>query len=1345
MTDHARAAIRKRVKRALAAAVTLSASLLTVFPSTVATAVAEPANGAGEIQATLLKQFEESGGEPQGFWIKFAGTADTTAAREITDWAERGRSVYRLLSENAQEAQAETIRVLEATGVEHQPYWITNAIWVESGTLDLATAMAARDGVEQILAPVTYEAPEPVKTELTDSKLGTNAEGAVEWGIANIKADQVWERYGVRGDGIVVANIDSGVEFDHPALVNSYRGHNGDGTIDNDYNWFDVTGNSPNPSDGNGHGTHTMGTMLGDDGAANRIGVAPGATWIAANGCATCANDHLIASAQWMLAPTRTDGTGADPAKRPHIVNNSWGSTTPSNDPFMEDVLQAWADAGIMGVWSNGNNGSRCGTSSSPGSRTLNYSVGAYDSANTVAGFSSRGSGQDGEIKPNISAPGVGVRSSYVDNRYASANGTSMAAPHAAGAVALLWAADRSLVGDIAATRRLLDDTAIDTADDQCGGTADDNNVYGEGRLDALALVEATGQADYGTLTGTVTNSATGAPVQGAAIRLVAGDVLRSARTGDDGVYSASIPAGTYEATVTAFGHEAGVTTVTVTAGTTTTANIVLTALPGYTISGRVVNDRTGFGVPGLTVTIAGSPYSATTDATGHYAVQGVHGPRSYLLSIDPGICGDRAISRTVTVEGDLTMPTLTLASRPIDGATSREFNNYNVRGLFTYPYACFTEPSTWTDADQPVELVDDRDRHADVALPFEFRYMGWPIDKVRAFENGSVYFHAPTDRDRPVDPAMGLSLAADMTFLARADTSGVFTRASGQAPNRTFTIEWRDVCVLSGFGCSGSLSAQMTLHENGDVVLAAKNIDPNDLVERGMRGITEVGSRLGSPTSWACCVQDNLNYHTRAWRSDDTQVRIDLADAGLVVGTVTDTSTGRPIPGASVDVTDKFGRLVWRYKTDANGRYEAEIFTGQQYRITAIKPGGYPRAASTVAQISTVRETTVADLRLESASPRITPDSVDLSDGSETVRITNGGREPYQWEAALRVSDPAAPTPGSRTGRTQLPPKTGVLTVAIEEHEGSWWVSETNLNGPGNPYYVREYTADGQPTGNAINLDHVDDRLGLAHRTFWAHDLAYVDATGQLCMVAGQGAVMPGVETQNDIVCVRVATGEISVIETGLPNNQIPNGLGYDESDDVFFLQHQPDYDANEAQGATISTVAGPRHANPGQIVSSCVKYGTSNYGLAYHEGSESIWVLSGIQNMRMWASKVDPATCIETDWVPLDSVRGGRAPSGDIRPDGTLFVLSGWTPDVYQFATGDRLTTDLPWLHLSQTSGTQDKGKATEVEITVDQAAIPDGVDRVDLVLRGNSGQRSPIEIPLHLTGQSAATPPR
>jgi VCBS repeat-containing protein len=231
--------------------------------------------------------------------------------------------------------------------------------------------------------------------------------------------------------------------------------------------------------------------MVGDDGAGNQVGVAPGAQFIAAKGCATadCSDAALLASAQWMLAPTDLSGANPRPDLRPDIVNNSWGGT--GGDPWYEASVNAWVAAGIMPIFANGNSGPACGTAFSPGDYTAAYSVANYDINNVIAANSSRGPSGSGDTKPNIAAPGINVRSSVNGGGYANFTGPSMAAPHVAGTVALLWSASPALRGNLAATRALLDAGAVDSPDDQCGGTDDDNNVFGEGRLDAFATVSA--------------------------------------------------------------------------------------------------------------------------------------------------------------------------------------------------------------------------------------------------------------------------------------------------------------------------------------------------------------------------------------------------------------------------------------------------------------------------------------------------------------------------------------------------------------------------------------------------------------------------------------------------------------------------------------------------------------------------------------------------------------------------------------------------------------------------------------------------------------------------------------
>ena len=650
-----------RIRAAVIACIALTATLLSAPARATPPAAAAPAATprADKIQPALREQLTRKSVAPVAFWVRFGQQPDLSKAAAIDDWKARGTAVAEALQHAAQSAQHDVRAQLDATGTKYQSFWATNAIRVTSGNLGLAEKLAASTEVEGLYATMSYQLPK------LDKKTAQAKEAAaVEWGIANINADDVWDQYGDRGAGITVASIDSGVQYDHPALVNQYRGRKPDGTFDHNYNWFDAQGIcGPAPCDEDGHGTHTMGTMLGADG----IGVAPDAKWITANGC--CPSDEpLIAAGQWMLQPTDLNGQNPDASKRPNIINNSWGTIAPSNDPFMEDITKAWAASGIFAVWSNGNAGFTCDTTSSPASAAGNYSVGAYDESNTVADFSARGTGRDGETKPNLAAPGVNIRSSVPGNGYAIAKGTSMAAPHVSGAVALLWSAAPGLVGDVAATRALLDGSSVDTPDGQCGGTDDDNNVFGEGRLDALALVDHAPVGRLGTADIRVTDSRTHKPVPAAALK-VSGPVNRDRAAGKDGRYALALPPGTYTISASGFGYYDQTVRVTVTSDKSTTADVRMKAIPRVTVSGTV-KDGSGQGWPlyakitvdnvpgGVFYTKpedgrysfevpAGATYKSTVEAvypgyqtlTEKFTLQGRDVRRDVSLTVDPKAC----------------------------------------------------------------------------------------------------------------------------------------------------------------------------------------------------------------------------------------------------------------------------------------------------------------------------------------------------------------------------------------------------------------------------------------------------------------------------------------------------------------------------------------------------------------------------------------------------------------------------------------------------------------------------------------------------------------------------------
>lgn len=172
------------------------------------------------------------------------------------------------------------------------------------------------------------------------------------------------------------------------------------------------------------------------------------------------------------------------------MVNNSWGRSI--TDDLYEAMVKAWAAAGIVPVFANGNDGPGCGTVGRPAMYPDAFGVGAHNSSNNIANFSSRGPAPApfSVIKPNITAPGQSVRSSTRNGGYGSSSGTSMAAPHVAGAVALVWSADPSMVGRVAETMDLLERTATPVSNLTCGGTPEHNNVWGHGRLNVYAAVQ---------------------------------------------------------------------------------------------------------------------------------------------------------------------------------------------------------------------------------------------------------------------------------------------------------------------------------------------------------------------------------------------------------------------------------------------------------------------------------------------------------------------------------------------------------------------------------------------------------------------------------------------------------------------------------------------------------------------------------------------------------------------------------------------------------------------------------------------------------------------------------------
>ncbi len=377
-----------------------------------------------------------------------------------------GPAFCKNLQDSQQESQEKVVNAApKATGL-----WLANAVAV-SGTRDEIQDLAEHEDIEQVDINPTFRIPEILQTPLenTPEVIDGNA-----WGIARIRASEVWGGYG-RGQGILVGHLDTGVDDSHPALSGKVQF----------FEEFDA-GGSPVGSpihDSGIHGTHTAGTIVGRNLRGINIGVAPKAKLASAlvlpGGGGTFA--QIIGGMQWAIG------------QNVHVINMSLGAigyNTLWNIPILNATL-----SGVLVVASIGNSGH--GTSGGPGNDLFALGVGATQYRDVVAGFSSGETlinvthtllspiyGPFTYMKPDISAPGAAVLSSIPKNDIAALNGTSMAAPHAAGSAALILSASPGLLGNPLGLRSIL----LGTIEDY--GEAGRDQRFGFGRLDALAAAQ---------------------------------------------------------------------------------------------------------------------------------------------------------------------------------------------------------------------------------------------------------------------------------------------------------------------------------------------------------------------------------------------------------------------------------------------------------------------------------------------------------------------------------------------------------------------------------------------------------------------------------------------------------------------------------------------------------------------------------------------------------------------------------------------------------------------------------------------------------------------------------------
>jgi serine protease AprX len=379
----------------------------------------------------------------------------------------RRSRIVRALRDRAESTQAPLRALLTdkgITGVRH--LWIINGM---AATLpsSIIRELAANPSVESIVRDRTLRTPKAV----------TASTATPEWNITAINAPELWG-IGYTGAGVVVANMDTGVDPDHPDLKTRWRGGSN--------SWYDPNGQHAAPYDANGHGTQTMGVIVGGDVGGTSIGVAPGAKWIAVkiyDDSDTTTYSIIHDAFQWLLNPDGIKGT----ADAPDVVNMSWDlEAINSCVPEFQADIDTLKAAGITVAISAGNYGPNVSTSVSPANYSNAFAVGAVDETKNIRSFSSRGpSACGGATFPELVAPGYNIKTAdlsfggAIPNPYAYVTGTSFSAPHVAGAMALLLGALPDLTP--AELEQALTATAMDL-----GATGVDN-VYGYGLVDVAA------------------------------------------------------------------------------------------------------------------------------------------------------------------------------------------------------------------------------------------------------------------------------------------------------------------------------------------------------------------------------------------------------------------------------------------------------------------------------------------------------------------------------------------------------------------------------------------------------------------------------------------------------------------------------------------------------------------------------------------------------------------------------------------------------------------------------------------------------------------------------------------
>lgn len=973
------------------AANTSQAALSKEKPSTSANESAK-VSPQSKITTTLQEQFKKK--EQVTYLVKFKDQVDTEAvSKEAAETAKKQKlsaNNKKLLKRNmvvselrakALESQAEVKKYLakeKKSGAvkEIKDFYVVNGMAVTS-TKKVMEKISTFAEVEKILPNETRQIIQPAKAKASSSavldKEAPKTPASIEWNIDRVGAPAVWEM-GIDGAGTVIASIDTGVQWDHPALKEKYRGYDPQNpdSPDNEFNWFDATAGQSAPYDDQGHGTHTVGTMVGSEpDGSNQIGVAPGAKWIAVKAFTADGGTDvdLLEAGEWILAPKDAEGN-PHPEMAPDVVNNSWGGGA-GLDEWYRDMVSAWRAAEIFPEFSAGNttlfNPGGPGSIANPANYPESFATGATDINNQLGSFSLQGPSPYEEIKPEIAAPGVNIRSSVPGGNYEGGwNGTSMAGPHVTAVAALLRQVDASLtVGEI---EEILMSTAVPLTD----GTFPEspNNGYGHGLVNAFDAVSSV-MSGIGKVKGQVSKEGddTEAPV-------ISHDAPQEAFKEMNLPLQAEASDNVSVTNVTLNYQNQDGEWVEVEASRTSgdyTSGTYEAVIPGEDLTGDQVTYKwtaVDFGgnevesdtytvnlLPGITV---GYEQDFETDPTGWTS----YGPGNSwewgVPASGPGNASSGEKAYATNLDGTYdNSANMSLQMPPIDLPEGESFlqfkqwheleRNYDYGHVFVS-----TDGEEWTQAlrvngntDGWVDGEVDLSQYAGQRVYIAFNVtsdgsvtkQGWYLDDVKLSSESNL-------------PAKKMNLG----LKSKDEKSSSVSKKPSVNPSK-ITLK-NDVKKDDKTDASGPAPVLLPLQAEVSVLETGRSVYTNPA--DGSYEMTHAAGEFTLQASTYGYRSETQSVTIEADQTSTANFTLEEIPQGNVTGTVTNEVTGEPVEGATVFVLED--AVVEPVETNASGEYELEVYEGD-YTLKVVAPYYYSKEMSVSVEGG---EVTTADVSLE-------------------------------------------------------------------------------------------------------------------------------------------------------------------------------------------------------------------------------------------------------------------------------------------------------------------------------------------------------------------------------------------